>query len=128
MTLTEFQNLFNFKSSQLNTLVFEEKEHTESAILLINFSYWMQKSYKKGTPRTGLVKVIFHHVLSHAGIQETVTPLTMIGAELSESAEDTKGAETITFSLVDSQSDTIKELTITAESVDVLRIDDLKEI
>ena len=60
MKIQEFVSNYIMHDSLIESI--EKESNNTTIIMVINFAFWMQKSYEENDPETGLLKVIFHNV------------------------------------------------------------------
>ena len=60
MKIEDFANEYYLHDSFIKSVTNDENNHTVT--LNINFAFWMQKGFVKGSPENGVIKVIFSNV------------------------------------------------------------------
>ncbi len=65
MKLNEFSEKYNFHDSSIDKISFDEINN--KLIIIVDFCFYDQQDYERGTPENGLLKVVFSGVKSYNG-------------------------------------------------------------
>ena len=109
MTLTEFDNKYDFHDSSLESICFDQDNNILE--MNIDFCFWMQTDYIKTSPEIGMIKLIFKDVQSFNGESVNYNNVTILKVNVSSHHQ-------ITFYTLDEDRDEFIELTIVANAVD----------
>ena len=111
MTLTDFYNKYNLHDSFIESLRYNKELQT--LVLDITFSCCMQQSNKKGKPENGVIKVVFNGVNNYlCKGNPTGAFVGILGAEMKD--------DDLIIKLLDDESNKYFEITVQADSVDVI--------
>lgn len=114
MTIDTFVKHYNLHDSYITILEYSQDENTLT--MYINFAFWMQESFKEGTPENGIIKVVFHNVSQYLcdGGDPTGAFVGILGSEYKN--------DTFILKLLDDETNMYFEVHIISDSVEVTTV------
>lgn len=111
MTIESFVKHYNLHDSYITSVEYSVDSHC--VLLLIDFAFWMQESYKDGEPENGIIQVEFQDVDQYLceGGDPTGAFVGILGSEYSDGS--------FILKLLDDETNEYFEMNIKASSVTV---------
>ena len=112
MNIIEFTQKYNLHDSLLEKIIVNAD--TKAIILHVDFCYWLQDSYKDGSPETGMIKITFNNATF-----DEYKPLQLNSNSILQSAANSSNEFLLT---IEEKHTGCLQLKILAESVTVNKL------